>query len=1106
MAKTNYTPTNNVTTAQIEPELQANDNIILQMVALNNAGGAITLGALTDDSLPSIDLSNGGLISGGIIQDTGDGLTADGGTLNEVTYEGTLNVGNGLIHLVNNLTAAGLNGTGAGSITVDDGFLLFEDLFSFDNATITLTNGAHVEQYNAFDGSHTQSLSFGSKIVIDQASGTGTVDSSGASPPTGDGSTITNSGEIETQGSGSQLQIYPLSFTNYGTLNVAGTNTSIWIYADEFTNSGTIDVASGDTLELGRGNGTYTTGSALGGTINAGSGTIELDDEILSNGGTLSIGSGSGIGTFLLHGADATVVGGVIQDGGSGLQSDGGTLYSLTYEGALNLEGGSLYVDDGTVFTGAGGAGLGSITVASANLYFDNSQTIDNATIALTGDSDLEQYTTYTAYKESGGIEPTKTLILGSKLVVDATSGVSYISTDDSYSNTSSVVNDGKIDAQGSELDILPSAFTNNSIVEAEQGGQVDLNADSVTNLSADPNHVFGSVLTGGTYEVFDGAANAGSYIAFTGRETSITTLAAAVDITGANSQVSGVGGGSLDDTLDDIAAAGTLNLYYSAASNTQALFDDKATTLFVDGTANLYGAVLEAKALTIDSAGVVTGVGQSNGSTPEAAEIEGPVTNNGVIVAGVSGAGNPAGDPECRLDILGAVTGAGKLEIQGNTIAELSGVSHGQEILFENTETTEPATLQIDTNSVGSGASPQFASTIYGLKAGDVIDLAQFNYANLTGHSFNGTTLSLTFSGAVTSASLTFFGLNAGETFNFGGDGGSGMDVSLACFCRGTRIATREGEIAVEDLRPGDRVETASGAYRPVRWLGHRRLDARRLPTPEPLWPVRVAAHAFGQNRPHRDLWLSPGHNIAWEGVLIPIVVLINGQSVAQIETADVEYWHVELDTHDILLSENLPSESYLDCGNRCAFANGGAFLEAHPDFRPKHYMQTCLPIALEGSEVVSAKQHLIDVLGARGVEPSEAADVHIVADGRRFEAIALGPDCLAFVLPADRKDIELRSNTFIPAWTRAESGDRRTLGLCVARLQIDGEDVALDGAALEGEGWSFPENNRDGRVWRWTKSAVRLKPHVRLVAVKIAGRGLYWPTPNRAAMTKCA
>src|SRR6202044_441994 len=130
---------------------------------------------------------------------------------------------------------------------------------------------------------------------------------------------------------------------------------------------------------------------------------------------------------------------------------------------------------------------------------------------------------------------------------------------------------------------------------------------------------------------------------------------------------------------------------------------------------------------------------------------------------------------------------------------------------------------------------------------------------------------------------------------------------------------------VAIEALRIGDLAVAADGGLRPIVWIGHRRLDGSRHPDPLAVRPVRVSANAFGEGLPHRDLWLSPGHNIAWDGALMPISLLINNVSVAQLEREQVEYWHVELDRHDIVIAEGLPAESYLDCGNRGAFANGG-------------------------------------------------------------------------------------------------------------------------------------------------------------------------------------
>ncbi|MEJ0017951.1 MAG: Hint domain-containing protein [Acetobacteraceae bacterium] len=153
-----------------------------------------------------------------------------------------------------------------------------------------------------------------------------------------------------------------------------------------------------------------------------------------------------------------------------------------------------------------------------------------------------------------------------------------------------------------------------------------------------------------------------------------------------------------------------------------------------------------------------------------------------------------------------------------------------------------------------------------------------------------------------------------------------------VACFTRATRIATPDGDIAVEDLREGDLVRTLAGRAAPVQWIGHRHVDCRRHAAPTKVQPVRIAAHAFADNQPARDLFLSPDHSIHVDDVLIPVRYLINGTTIVQMDVDTVGYFHVELDRHDVLLAEGLPTESYLDTGDRGSFANGGGAVALHP------------------------------------------------------------------------------------------------------------------------------------------------------------------------------
>jgi hypothetical protein len=119
------------------------------------------------------------------------------------------------------------------------------------------------------------------------------------------------------------------------------------------------------------------------------------------------------------------------------------------------------------------------------------------------------------------------------------------------------------------------------------------------------------------------------------------------------------------------------------------------------------------------------------------------------------------------------------------------------------------------------------------------------------------------------------------------------------------------------------------------------------------------VAAGAFGTGRPHRDLWLSPDHAVHVLGVLIPIKYLINGGSIARVAVDEVEYYHLALPGHDVLLAEGLAVESWLDSGGRANFANAGPAVALHPDFAARVWeYEGCLPLIISGSKLEAARR----------------------------------------------------------------------------------------------------------------------------------------------------
>jgi hypothetical protein len=182
-----------------------------------------------------------------------------------------------------------------------------------------------------------------------------------------------------------------------------------------------------------------------------------------------------------------------------------------------------------------------------------------------------------------------------------------------------------------------------------------------------------------------------------------------------------------------------------------------------------------------------------------------------------------------------------------------------------------------------------------------------------------------------------------------------------VECFAAGTRLATPGGRVAVEQLAAGDAVLTRFRGVQRVSWIGRRTLDCRRHPRPERVWPVRIAAGAFGDHTPARDLFLSPDHAVFAEGVLIPIKYLINGTNVTQRPVDCVTYYHVELLRHDVLLAEDLPAESYLDIGNRARFGGRAAPVAPGAGFAERlREAAGCAPLEVTGPRLQALRARL--------------------------------------------------------------------------------------------------------------------------------------------------
>jgi hypothetical protein len=173
------------------------------------------------------------------------------------------------------------------------------------------------------------------------------------------------------------------------------------------------------------------------------------------------------------------------------------------------------------------------------------------------------------------------------------------------------------------------------------------------------------------------------------------------------------------------------------------------------------------------------------------------------------------------------------------------------------------------------------------------------------------------------------------------GGGGGA------QCFLKGTQILTVQGERPIEDLCIGEMVLTVSGETKPIKWIGQMRFERDgQASWDDEVAPVKIARGAFDGDLPCRDLYVSGSHRFFINGLLIPARDLINGRSITQLSSveADVlEYLHIELEDHDVILANGAPAETLDGNADRADFDNYdeyvvlyGATLTCHTLYAP--------------------------------------------------------------------------------------------------------------------------------------------------------------------------
>jgi autotransporter passenger strand-loop-strand repeat protein len=398
-----------------------------------------------------------------------------------------------------------------------------------------------------------------------------------------------------------------------------------------------------------------------------------------------------------------------------------------------------------------------------------------------------------------------------------------------------------------------------------------------------------------------------------------------------------------------------------------------------LSGGSAVSAVVLSGGYENVSSGGTATGTLVSVGGFENISS--GGVTSNDLIT--LSGAQDIlAGGSATSTYIL---TGGLEIVSSGGT-ADATTVGSGGEMILSS------GGLAIDPLVIASG------SLVFTL--GGIVDVTSLTYVSGGEANLNsGTDLLTVTEGAQTYSLQLASGEASGEYFHLGADKNGGTDITLTvtpCYCPGTLILTPEGEVPVEDLKIGDRVTTLSGADRPIKWIGRRAYGGRFALGRADILPIRIAAGALDAGVPRRDLLVSPHHALYLDGVLIEACDLVNGASITQAERVEsVTYIHIELDTHDVILAEGAPAESFIDDDTRMMFHNAHEYRALHPD-EPVQPARYCAPRLNDGYAVEAARRR---IERRAGIKPGSVTKLAFrgyidVIDAERIVGWAQNPD----------------------------------------------------------------------------------------------------------------
>jgi hypothetical protein len=894
--------------------------------------------------------------------------------------------------------------------------------------------------------------------------------------------------------------------------------------------------AAGDTVFLSRSSSAYTvtldtsrpaTGSYAALTVGSAQATLALsvDGTALSVAGATTLSAG----TINISNNATLSTGTLVVSGGTFTGSQG--LLSVAGAGAtaLSVSGGSFLLSGGTVAVIGGASFTNGTETISGGAFNAGSLVVgSNASSARTltlsgGITTISGVTTISAGDSKGG---SKIAMSGGSLA--AMGGISFagnsnfgiltgngtvsggaitgiggtITASGGTLDIGNAINNGLTltigTAPGSDLKIDGAAAVSPAIAITSANQTLEIGAVGALTIGAGQSVISGVIkLDGGTLTdaggiSFGSGTTSGTLSGFGVVAANLTRLGSGtgdtITASGGTLEVTGTFGAGLAAAIDATSAS---DLRFNSTSTVASLsINDRNQMLEVhSGALTLTGAqtvslgtILMSGGTLGDSSGIVLGSGTSAGSLTGAGTVSADIKKGGTSASNIVEASGGV------LILTGTVGVASGLSYQiadsTSSVLELDGtVGAGNAFSFLGAD----GDLQY---SQTGGISEDIVGLNVGTSANPTNFIESFGHAvTISGsnvHTGNSATVDLSDGSVLTLTGIT----NAPGTWFVNtqtvSGGSTEVFLSTVCYVAGTHILTVTGERTVETLMQGDIVLTLSGGEliaQPVKWIGQRRIDLTAHPNPETVAPVRIRRGAFADNMPHSDLLLSPDHAVFVDGKLICARQLVNGTTIRQEKDwMSVEYFHVELDAHAILLAEGRPAESYLNTGNRGFFANSGEPLVLHPDLTdetdyPAREAGSCAPFVSDEAGVLPVWQRLAERAAALGqpapkLDTTDDPELRIVAKGRTVRPLYGENGLYIFPLPKGATEVRLISRAGSPADARPWLDDRRCLGVHVERIVLRGaselQEVPVDHPGLS-QGWQAVD--RDGAALRrWT------------------------------------